>query len=236
MDSNSRPFLGPSAADMHRRPTSPPTERWLDSVHGSTFKSTWHPYQKHIKVAQRLNDCLQQSLEEIVKFKDPAGNVTDISVTIQNGRQCFEDGLLQMMEFYDIHEKVDLYYTYTDSDLVNDHFDIRILRTNGLGEIDYPQQQQQREDQIPNDWENMHDAPERLLWTAHLTKAQISGRQGLLIPVTIVTGLLEEGQEIVYMKLPNGEVQAWNLLWNTKIHKDCRLGQGWYRYCRKERL
>ncbi|KAJ1404846.1 DNA-binding barrel domain superfamily [Sesbania bispinosa] len=66
--------------------------------------------------------------------------------------------------------------------------------------------------------------------------ANVGGRQGLVLPVKIVTELLEEDQEILHVKQPNGHVEPWVLLCNTKIQKHCMLGQGWYQFCKEQQL
>ncbi|KAJ1431885.1 DNA-binding barrel domain superfamily [Sesbania bispinosa] len=59
--------------------------------------------------------------------------------------------------------------------------------------------------------------------------------QGVL-PVRIVAELLDEDQQVVLVCVPNRGIRLWKLLCNTKIAKHCRVGQGWYRYCREEGL
>ncbi|KAJ1376165.1 putative transcription factor [Sesbania bispinosa] len=100
--------------------------RTQDSFVGTTFKAAWQPNQHSSKA--RPN----------VKFLDPAGKVHTIGVTMHNGRQWFEHGLLQMMHFYNIQTEVEIQYTYR----VLNYFHLKIRRTNGLGEIQYPQNPQ----------------------------------------------------------------------------------------------
>ncbi|KAJ1386524.1 DNA-binding barrel domain superfamily [Sesbania bispinosa] len=57
-----------------------------------------------------------------------------------------------------------------------------------------------------------------------------------VLPVTIVTSELHPEQKKIHVKLPSGEIQSWMLLWNTRIAKHCRFGQGYYQYCRQARL
>ncbi|KAJ1410643.1 DNA-binding barrel domain superfamily [Sesbania bispinosa] len=232
MDSTSLRSVGPSATNVRRRATPNTTHRHDRSVVGFAFKEIWHPYQKQIKVARRLNDSLHPCLPKVVQFKDPAGNVSNISVKIRSGRQCFVQGLRQMGQFYDLHHIVHLYYTYVG----NGQFDIRIKRPHGIGEIQYPQPRQQNVQPIPDDPKEVLSVSGCIIWETLLTKAQIRGIHGLVLPVRIVTDFLEEDQEIIHIKLPNGQVQPWNFLWNTTIQRHCRLGQGWYQYCREERL
>ncbi|KAJ1425080.1 DNA-binding barrel domain superfamily [Sesbania bispinosa] len=138
-----------------------------------------------------------------------------------------------MGQFYDLHHRIHLDYTYVG----NGDFSIRLVRPNSEGEIHYPQPTQQEDLQpLSNDPEEVMGVSGRILWTALLTKAQLQGRQGLVVTVRIVTGFLEYDQQFIKSKLPNGEVKPWIMLWNTKIDNHCRLGQGWYQYCREERL
>ncbi|KAJ1434569.1 DNA-binding barrel domain superfamily [Sesbania bispinosa] len=257
MDSKVAPSVGPSAANIHRRTTPIITQRKHISVLGCTYKAKWHPYQTRIRVAKHLNDCLLPRLDKIVKFKDPAGNSHNIAGKIHNDRQWFEDGILQMMQFYKLHETVQIHHTYT----LHDYIALKIWRTNDLGEIPYPQRQQVQVDikdeptkviNIEDDI-NIKDEPQedinneeellqfptgstQVLWTTKLTKAQEGGRQGLVLPVTIVTEFLSKDQEVLNIYVPNRGLQPWKLLWNTKIPKYCRLAQGWYQYCREKRL
>ncbi|KAJ1410303.1 B3 domain-containing protein [Sesbania bispinosa] len=143
-----------------------------------------------LKVAKHLSNSLLPRLSEIVQFKDLVGNVHNIGVTVRNGRQCFEHGLLQMMEFYNLHQQVHLYYTYT----LNDDFNIKISRPHGVGEIHYHLPEEIEVHDIPDDPEEVLGAAGRILWTIVLTKAHVRGRQGLVLPVRIVTGFLDEDQ------------------------------------------
>ncbi|KAJ1421603.1 DNA-binding barrel domain superfamily [Sesbania bispinosa] len=201
----------------------------------------WNPFQKRIKVAQHLNNCLLPRLDVIVKFKDPAGNVHKVAVNIHNGCQWFEDGVLQMMLFYNLDSRVQLHYKYTENNL----FELKICCPHGLGEIRYPRpagvlhdikEEPQQIIDIDDEEEEVPSAAAEVLWKTVLTKAQEEGRQGLVIPVKIVTDFLHEDQKEVHVKVRNGEVQKWVLLWNTKITTHCRLAQGWYQFCRREKL
>ncbi|KAJ1388903.1 DNA-binding barrel domain superfamily [Sesbania bispinosa] len=84
--------------------------------------------------------------------------------------------------------------------------------------------------------ENVNDEAGMLLWRARITKAIEGGKQGAVIPKRIVTEFLEQGQQVVHVMLPQGAVQPWALLWNTILHNHCKLGQGWYQFCREESL
>ncbi|KAJ1381442.1 DNA-binding barrel domain superfamily [Sesbania bispinosa] len=250
MDSTPTPSLGASTANAHRRDTPVIKQRNHRNINGFQFRTIWHPYQKHIVAAKRLTDNLQQPLPPIVKFKDPTGNEREISVTVKAGRQCFSHGLGQLWQFYELDDSVHLNYTY----MGNSEFNITISRIDGLGEILYPhsplhdqhipqppqhvpvQPPQQHDIANTNDPEEVLGVPGEILWTFTLTKAHEKGGQGLVVPVRIVDYFLEDNQKKLPVKLPNGAVQHWVLLWNTKIHKHCRLGQGWYQYCREEKL
>ncbi|KAJ1393169.1 hydantoinase/oxoprolinase family protein [Sesbania bispinosa] len=51
-----------------------------------------------MSVAPCINNCLLPRLNEIVKFKDPTGNVHKVAVKAHNRRQWFEDGMVEMMQ------------------------------------------------------------------------------------------------------------------------------------------
>ncbi|KAJ1395485.1 DNA-binding barrel domain superfamily [Sesbania bispinosa] len=90
--------------------------------------------------------------------------------------------------------------------------------------------------QTNDEEENVNDEAGMLLWRARITKAIEGGKQGAVIPKRIVTEFLEQGQQVVHVMLPQGAVQPWALLWNTILHNHCKLGQGWYQFCREESL
>ncbi|KAJ1418134.1 DNA-binding barrel domain superfamily [Sesbania bispinosa] len=220
MSTSNHRRMGPSASNFRRDPPPRPAQRTHKFVTGCTYKAKWKPNQTRIRVAKHLNDCLLPRLDEVIKFKDPAGNIHHIEVNIHDDRQWFEDGLLQMMQFYNLQQKVQIHYTYT----LNDEFQLRIWRPHGL-------------DDLPDDLQQFpRGVAANVLWTTKLTKAQEGGKQGLVLPVRIVTELLDEDQQVLLVYVPNQGIQPWKLLWNTKIAKHCRLGQGWYRYCREKGL
>ncbi|KAJ1376721.1 DNA-binding barrel domain superfamily [Sesbania bispinosa] len=82
----------------------------------------------------------------------------------------------------------------------------------GLGDIQYP-----------HDPEEVLGVSRHILWTSLVSTRQLSGRQGL-------------DQREIQIKLPNGQMQSWELIWNTPIRSHCKIGQGWYQYCRAEEL
>ncbi|KAJ1388491.1 B3 DNA-binding domain containing protein [Sesbania bispinosa] len=195
--------------------------------------------QTRIRVAKHLNDFLLPRLDEVVKFKDPAGNIHHIEVNIHDDKQWFEDGLLQMMQFYNLQQEVQIHYTYT----LNDEFQLRIWHPHGLGEIQYPHRRQVHREineepqevmdieddieviDIPDDLQQFpRGVAANVLWTTKLTKAQEGGRQGLVLPVRIVTELLDENHQVLLVYVPNQGIKPWKLLWNTKKAKHCRLG------------
>ncbi|KAJ1397389.1 DNA-binding barrel domain superfamily [Sesbania bispinosa] len=237
---SSRPVGAAQFNNVQRRPTYA-TQRRHRTVFECTYKAMWHPFQKRIKVASHLNNCLLPRLDEIVKFKDPAGNVHKVAVNIHDGRQWFENGLLKMMQFYELDSQVQILYKYTD----NNYFELQIWRAHGGGEIQYPQpvqvdknikEEPQEIIDIEDDQDQVPSAAAKILWKIVLTKAQEEGRQDLVLPVNIVTKFLHEDQKVFPVKVPTGEVRLWVLLWNTKIAKHCHLGQGWYKFCRRARL
>ncbi|KAJ1434570.1 DNA-binding barrel domain superfamily [Sesbania bispinosa] len=209
--------------------TATTTERSQPSCFGYTYKAKWRPYQAAILVAKHLNDYLRPGMANNVRFKDPAGNVHNMSVNIHKHRKWFEDGVRQMMTFYNLHEEVYLHYTYIHSG----NFDISIWKPQGEGEIVYPIIPKIEVINIPNDTDSDEEevAPrnDMCLWKKVLSIANVGGRQGLV-------KVLDEDQEIMHVKPPNDHVEPWVLLWNTKIRKHCRFDQGWYRFCRKQKL
>ncbi|KAJ1421666.1 DNA-binding barrel domain superfamily [Sesbania bispinosa] len=95
----------------------------------------------------------------------------------------------------------------------------------GLGDIQYP-----------HDPEEVLGVPGGILWTTLVSRRQLSGRHGLVLPVRIVNGYLVQDQREIQIKIPNGQIQSLELVWNTQIRNHCRIGQGWYQYCRAEEL
>ncbi|KAJ1377554.1 FAR1 DNA-binding domain [Sesbania bispinosa] len=139
----------------------------------STYKSKWKPYHPAMRVATHLNNCLLPGLGEVVTFKDPTGNIHKISVNVHNGRQWFEDGIHQMMEFHNVHEEVHLNYTYT----IQNYFNITIWRPRGEGEIPYPIIPKTDVINISDDEpEDVNIGVGICLWTSVLTKALEGGR------------------------------------------------------------
>ncbi|KAJ1390343.1 DNA-binding barrel domain superfamily [Sesbania bispinosa] len=251
-DSPPRPTqreIGGSSSRGHQsRPVPPPPETRHDqrtptTFIGTTFKARWQPKQTRIMVAEQLNKYQIPPLGDTINFLDPAGKVHHIAIKLHDGRQWFEDGLLQIMEYYDLHSTVEINYTYR----LQNYFHVRIWRTNGLGEIRYKEVQEvdhevkeeTEEIVVIHDDEDDNQVPnhgDQILWTTKLTKAMEEGRQGLVLPVTIVTNELHPKQKNIQVKLPSGEIQTWTLLWNTRIEKHCRFGQGYYQYCRQATL
>ncbi|KAJ1442516.1 hypothetical protein SESBI_00878 [Sesbania bispinosa] len=194
--------------------------------------------QTRIRVAKHLNDCLLPRLDEIVKFKDPAGNIHNIAVNIHDDRQWFEDGLLQMMQFYNLQQEVQIHYTYT----LNNDFELKIWRPHGLGEIQYPQRRQVHQDikeepqevidieddiEIKDEPQEVIDIPDDLqqfpsgaaanvLWTTKLTKAQEGGRQGLVGTSTAGKRDLRQVMKFVFGKwmVHNTYVSKYNVTGN----------------------
>ncbi|KAJ1387624.1 molecular chaperone [Sesbania bispinosa] len=110
-DSPPRPAqreIGGSSSRGHQsRPVPPPPEtrhgqRTPTTFIGTTFKARWQPKQTRIMVAEQLNKYQIPPLGDIINFLDPAGKVHHIAIKLHDGRQWFEDGLLQMMEYYDL--------------------------------------------------------------------------------------------------------------------------------------
>ncbi|KAJ1433117.1 putative transcription factor [Sesbania bispinosa] len=161
------------------------TNRTQASFIGTTYKATWHPNQTRIRVGRDANNCLVPRLDETVKFLDPAGKVHNVAVTIHDGGQWFEHGLLQTMHFYNLHTEVEIQYTYR----INNYFHLKIRRTNGLGEIQYTQhpEMDQHVKEEPQELIDIDDVDDyqvpghgdRILWTAKITSAIEGGKQGL---------------------------------------------------------
>ncbi|KAJ1381294.1 hypothetical protein SESBI_45267 [Sesbania bispinosa] len=277
MSTSNHRLMGPSASNYHHDPPPHLAQRTHRSVTGCTYKAKWHPNQTRLRAAKHLNDCLLPRFDEIVKFKDPAGDIHNIAVIIHDDMQWFEDRSLQMMEFYNLQEEVQIHYTYT----LNNDFELKIWRPHGLGEIQYPQRRRVHREirkepqevidieddiEIKEEPQEVIDIPDDLpddlqqfpkgvaanvLWTTKITKAQEGGRQGLVknfnhyFFLCITFGAYNyffhykapiEDQQVLLVYVPNRGVQPWKLLWNTKIAKHCRVGQGWYRYCREKGL
>ncbi|KAJ1443321.1 DNA-binding barrel domain superfamily [Sesbania bispinosa] len=138
------------------------------------------------------------------------------------------------MAFYNLHEEVYLHYTYIHSG----NFNISIWKPRGEGEIVYPIIPKVEVINIPSDTDSDEEevAPrnDMCLWKKVLSMANVGGRQGRVLPVNIVLEVLDEDQEIMHVKPPNDHVEPWVLLWNTKIRKNCRFGQGWYQFAEKK--
>ncbi|KAJ1386230.1 DNA-binding barrel domain superfamily [Sesbania bispinosa] len=234
MASNSSPSVGASTKTQCMNATTTTTERSQPSCFGYTYKAKWIPYQTAILVAKHINDYLRPGLANNVRFKDPTGNVHNILVNIHRHMRWFEDGVSQMMAFYNLHEEVYIYYTYIHSG----NFDISIWKAQG--EIVYPIIPKIEVINIlsdtDSDEEEVASRNGMYLWKKVLSKANVGGKQGLVLPVNIVLEVLDEDQETMHVKPPNDHVQPWVLLWNTKVRKHCRFGQGWYQFCRKEKL
>ncbi|KAJ1398924.1 DNA-binding barrel domain superfamily [Sesbania bispinosa] len=225
MDSSSSRSLRGSATDGCRQRPTDNTQRYHRVVFGFVFKTTWHPYQQYLKVAKHLIDNIEGSLPEVVEFRDPPGNVSRITVRIRSGRHYFTHGLGHIWQFYELDDTVNLFYAY----LGNGKFNIRINRINGLDEILYPhppllyeqptphehrnnlhvpgQPPQQQDNGLLHDPEEVLGVPRCILWKNRLTHAHTRGRQGLVLPVRIVTTFLQEDQQIIQIKLPSGEVK-----------------------------
>ncbi|KAJ1411470.1 DNA-binding barrel domain superfamily [Sesbania bispinosa] len=157
-----------------------------------------------------------------------------VAVKAHNWRLWFEDGMVEMMQIYKLESPVLIHYKYTDSDYLL----LRIWQKIGRGEVQYPKPVEEPQEiiHIDDDEEEVPSAASQILWKSVLTKAQEESRQGLVLPVSIVTELLHKNQKVFPVKVPSGEVQPWALLWNKKIEKHCRLSQGWYQFCRTARL
>ncbi|KAJ1398178.1 hypothetical protein SESBI_31293 [Sesbania bispinosa] len=133
-----REIGGSSSRGPQPRPLPPPTtttlaQRTQSTFIGTIYKATWQPHQARIMVAEQLNKFQIPRLDQTVKFLDPAGKVHNVAVKIHDGRQWFEDGLLQMMQYYNLNSEVEIDYTYR----INNYFHLRIWRPRGLGEIQY---------------------------------------------------------------------------------------------------
>ncbi|KAJ1378260.1 DNA-binding barrel domain superfamily [Sesbania bispinosa] len=226
-DSPPRPAqreIGGSSSRGHQsRPVPPPPEtrhgeRTPTTFIGTTFKARWQPKQTRIMVAEQLNKYQIPPLGDTINFLDPAGKVHHIAIKLHDGRQWFEDGLLQMMEYYDLHSTVEINYTYR----LQNYFHVRIWRTNGLGEIRYKEVQ-----------EVDHEVKEE---TEEIVVIHDDEDDNQVLPVTIMTNELHPKQKNIQVKLPSGEIQTWTLLWNTRIEKHCRFRQGYYQYCRQATL
>ncbi|KAJ1385004.1 DNA-binding barrel domain superfamily [Sesbania bispinosa] len=218
-----REIGGSSSREPQSTPVPPPpaatlTQRTRTTFIGTTFKATWQPLQTRIMVAEPLNKFQVPPLEETVKFLDPAGKVHHIVIKLHDGRQWFEDGFLQMMQYYNLHSTVEINYTYR----LQNYFHVRIWRPNGLGEIQYNEVQQV--------YQEVKEEPEEIV------VIDDDDDDNQVLPVTIVTSELHPKQKKIHVKLPSGEIQSWTLLWNTRIAKHCRFGQGYYQYCRQARL
>ncbi|KAJ1384919.1 DNA-binding barrel domain superfamily [Sesbania bispinosa] len=243
-----RQIIGSSSRGRQARPVPPtPSQTLAQRTHttfiGTTYKATWEPLQTRIMVAEELNKFQVPPLGDTVKFLDPAGKVHQIGIKIHDERQWFEDGLLQMMQYYNLQSTAEINYTYR----LQNYFHLRIWHPNGIGEIKYkevPQvdhevKEEPQEIVVIDDDDDDNELPthgDQILWTSKVTKAMEEGRQGLVILVSLVTSEVHEKQKEIQVKLPGGEIQSWMLLWNTRIANHCRLGQGYYQYCRQARL
>ncbi|KAJ1416267.1 DNA-binding barrel domain superfamily [Sesbania bispinosa] len=75
-----------------------------------------------------------------------------------------------------------------------------------------------------------------LLWKHKISNAQVAGKQGLIVPRKIVRRYLQLKQNTLQIRLPNDNLQTWGLVWSTAYELHCKLGPGWYNFCRQQRL
>ncbi|KAJ1433037.1 B3 domain-containing protein [Sesbania bispinosa] len=175
-------------------------------------KATWEPLQTRIMVAEELTSSKFHHWVNTVKFLDPAGKVIKLASKSTMKGNGFEDGLLQMMQYYNLQSKVEINYTYR----LQNYFHLRIFQPNGLGEINYKEFPQ-----VDHEVKKNH----KKLWSLTTMMTTMSYPH-MVIPVSIVTSEVQENQKAYSVKLPGGEIQSWKLLWNTRIDNYCRLGQG----------
>ncbi|KAJ1382618.1 DNA-binding barrel domain superfamily [Sesbania bispinosa] len=159
-----------------------------------------------------------------------------------------------MRAFYHVHYPVHMWYKYHG----NATFSFELWPIDGHQQIEYPNNalnndhhhvssnhSRTGENMVNEDveGEDVQGEADQImgvkgedLWMTTVTQAQSEGRRGVIIPARVVTTYFHNRPHQFQVRLPNGQVKTWEIVWSQRIPSECKIGHGWSEFCTTHRL